>query len=481
MASSTQDICRILLMVPIYAIDAAVSIRFMQEAIILNTVRELYEAFTVWSFMSLILEFLHNEAVRSKDRGLLQPSEGDATAQLAEQVDELDEKVKEQAMHLAELNDSDGHKKQAQVELRLLQDQLRQSMSKLQQYDQLNRNRSADGGDGAITEVNAVRARSTSAVQDRMDLITELLATQPDEPHVFGVRQLLRCTPKCCGIRAPWRMGAVGPVRSQFLHRCRLGVLQFVPMQILVSVLCVILETQNVYQEGVWINQKLASPYRRWPTGFGCVNLIRIISCTYALYCLVYFYKGTKNLLAPDRVGYNIQTLAKFMSIKLVVFATFWQKMVFTIGTKLGHLLGPRLPIFYTYNFKNVWINILVTYFNSVGYFVVKGDDYGDGQTHHGCNCVGYTDGTDGPRNDNGFTYGNKTWGQTWGIRHGDKKELKDGVSFRCNMILPSLTCLYLCTFVPQMCLEREKSWGMATAAMVLCGQEKIGQAGKIW
>eukprot|EP01051_Picozoa_sp_SAG22_P001653 SAG22_NODE_67_length_22882_cov_25.671553_15_plen_152_part_00 len=73
MSRVQKHICRILLMVPIYAIDAAVSIRFMQEAIFLNTVRELYEAFTVWSFMSLIMEFLHNEAKKSHDRGELQP------------------------------------------------------------------------------------------------------------------------------------------------------------------------------------------------------------------------------------------------------------------------------------------------------------------------------------------------------------------------------------------------------------------------
>eukprot|EP01051_Picozoa_sp_SAG22_P001654 SAG22_NODE_67_length_22882_cov_25.671553_16_plen_135_part_00 len=77
---------------------------------------------------------------------------------------------------------------------------------------------------------------SVESVQGRMELIAALLATQPVEPHVFGVRQLLAVTPKCCGIRRPWQMG------KEFLVRCRLGVLQFVPIQILCSGLCVLLE-----------------------------------------------------------------------------------------------------------------------------------------------------------------------------------------------------------------------------------------------
>eukprot|EP01052_Picozoa_sp_SAG31_P032376 SAG31_NODE_3545_length_4140_cov_1.821579_1_plen_470_part_00 len=105
------------------------------------------------------------------------------------------------------------------------------------------------------------------------------------------------------------------------------------------------------------------------------------------------------------------------MSIKLVVFATFWQRMVLTIGTKLGHLLGSHWQFFYQYNFMNFWIEILGNSFNSLEYFVSKGSDYDDGQTNHGCNCVGYQSLADlqseGPKF--GFMYGNETFGQVWG------------------------------------------------------------------
>jgi hypothetical protein len=40
---------RILFMAPVYAISSWIGMRFMQEAVYLGTLRELYEAFTVYS------------------------------------------------------------------------------------------------------------------------------------------------------------------------------------------------------------------------------------------------------------------------------------------------------------------------------------------------------------------------------------------------------------------------------------------------
>ena len=49
---------------PIYAITAALSVRYMQEAVYFDAAREFYEAFAVWSFMSLMIEYLNNQASR---------------------------------------------------------------------------------------------------------------------------------------------------------------------------------------------------------------------------------------------------------------------------------------------------------------------------------------------------------------------------------------------------------------------------------
>ena len=57
-----KHIIRILFMPPIYAIDCFASIRFNSLGIYLSVFREIYEALCLWSFMSLMMNFLHNVA-----------------------------------------------------------------------------------------------------------------------------------------------------------------------------------------------------------------------------------------------------------------------------------------------------------------------------------------------------------------------------------------------------------------------------------
>lgn len=48
------------------------------------------------------------------------------------------------------------------------------------------------------------------------------------------------------------------------------------------------------------------------------LSLMNGISQAGALYSLVYFYRGTRQLLKP------IHPVGKFLSIKLIIFAVFW-------------------------------------------------------------------------------------------------------------------------------------------------------------
>ena len=49
---------RILWLVPIFAVDAWLALRYKEQALFINTARECYEAFVIYSFFSLLLEFL---------------------------------------------------------------------------------------------------------------------------------------------------------------------------------------------------------------------------------------------------------------------------------------------------------------------------------------------------------------------------------------------------------------------------------------
>lgn len=48
------------------------------------------------------------------------------------------------------------------------------------------------------------------------------------------------------------------------------------------------------------------------------LTIINVISQGIALHSLIYFYKGTRELLKP------IHPVGKFLSIKAIVFAMFW-------------------------------------------------------------------------------------------------------------------------------------------------------------
>jgi len=54
-------VVRILLMVPIYAVQSWLSLMFFQERIFIDTIRDLYEAFVIASFVYLIIELLGGE------------------------------------------------------------------------------------------------------------------------------------------------------------------------------------------------------------------------------------------------------------------------------------------------------------------------------------------------------------------------------------------------------------------------------------
>lgn len=121
----------------------------------------------------------------------------------------------------------------------------------------------------------------------------------------------------------PWIMGqpisAVDEVTGQrtvkwtspFFKNCKLGCLQYVLLKFLCSIFVMVLEKMNCYKEGDF----------SYTSGYLYICILTNTSQCWALYCLVFFYYATKNELGP------IRPVGKFLSVKALVFFTWWQSV----------------------------------------------------------------------------------------------------------------------------------------------------------
>ena len=120
----------------------------------------------------------------------------------------------------------------------------------------------------------------------------------------------------CCW-SDPWPMGPV------FLRRCLVGVFQYTAVMPFVTLLTGISQISGVY--GEWDNFSSAYPY---------LAFVQNASQCWALYCLVLFYKATASRLE------DVRPLGKFLSIKFVVFITWWQGLLISALSTGGIIKG---------------------------------------------------------------------------------------------------------------------------------------------
>lgn len=97
-----------------------------------------------------------------------------------------------------------------------------------------------------------------------------------------------------------------------FMHRCKHGILQYVVVRPLTTLLAVFSQLFNVYGEGEYDLSKT----------YIYLLVINNISQITAMYCLVIFYTGFKVELS------GMKPLPKFLCIKLVVFFSFFQSVL---------------------------------------------------------------------------------------------------------------------------------------------------------
>ncbi|EMS60248.1 hypothetical protein TRIUR3_11074 [Triticum urartu] len=102
----------------------------------------------------------------------------------------------------------------------------------------------------------------------------------------------------------------------------KFGLVQYMILKTFCAFLAFILELFGAYGDGEF----------KWNYGYPYIALVINFSQTWALYCLVKFYNATHERLQA------IRPLAKFISFKAIVFATWWQGIGITIICHTGLL-----------------------------------------------------------------------------------------------------------------------------------------------
>lgn len=95
----------------------------------------------------------------------------------------------------------------------------------------------------------------------------------------------------------------------EFLRFCKQATLQFCAVKPIMALVTLILQGMGKYHDGVWALHE----------GFIWITMVYNVSVSLALYGLFLFYNATRDLLSP------YSPVLKFMTVKSVVFLSFWQ------------------------------------------------------------------------------------------------------------------------------------------------------------
>ncbi|XP_053132144.1 transmembrane protein 184A isoform X2 [Hemicordylus capensis] len=105
-----------------------------------------------------------------------------------------------------------------------------------------------------------------------------------------------------------------------FLRFCKQATLQFCIVKPLMAIITIILQAFGKYNDGDF----------NIHSGYLYITIIYNFSVSLALYALFLFYFATRDLLRP------FEPVLKFLTIKAVIFLSFWQGMLLAILEKCG-------------------------------------------------------------------------------------------------------------------------------------------------
>ena len=311
-----RHLVKVLLMVPIYAIDAACTVKWpgLTETY-LGALRSLWEALTIYSFYMFVYEYLQVQAVAQLIHDEMNPDLDSMRLSTSSHDDELPETGS--GAGLATVGAEPSHRTASHQRKSSVDDSAEEYQAMLGDLRQGNESWATVR---LVQKLQRTPAPSISSRhEDNVEKYGPAGAGQGLTDHIFPFNGF--CGPKekrSCRLK-PWE-------GAKFLARCKHGVLQYVVLQVLCTVILVVTSriscpkapahTMNCYNE--------SNPNPKY--AYFWTTLILNFSQAWALYCLMYCYSVTKVILRP------IKPLGKFLCIKLVVFATFWQQLAFTIA-----------------------------------------------------------------------------------------------------------------------------------------------------
>jgi hypothetical protein len=267
-------VVRILWMVPIYSMESWLCLRFHKYAIYIETLRDCYESYVLYSFLQFLIQTLGGEEAL---------------------ILMLKDKSPTRGVHMWGL--------QYCVKPWLMGQPVSKSMVPYHPHHHHNNNNNMAT---SATTTN-LSSSSTSTATTATTTTTTSGGHSPKLASETTFNNNNNMNAPVVIKRVQWT--------SPFFVKCKFGVLQYVLLKFVSSVFVMILELKGWYKEGDFT----------YKSGYLYICFLTNASQCWALYCLIFFYYATHNELSP------IRPVGKFLSVKALVFFTWWQSVFISI------------------------------------------------------------------------------------------------------------------------------------------------------
>lgn len=259
-------IVRILWMVPIYSMESWLCLRYHSNAIYIETLRDFYESYVLYSFLQFLIQVLGGEE---------------------ELILMLKDKSPTRGFHMWGMQYCCRPWLMGQPVSRLEVCSPAANTIKKKTLNDEDDDDDDDEEEGAST-TSAVSMKKSSSFEEAASITLSAAETAHRK-------------------RVQWT--------SPFFVKCKFGVLQYVLLKFVLGIITMILELCGVYKEGNFTPNG----------GYLYICILTNLSQCWALYCLILFYFATVTELSP------IRPVGKFLSVKAIVFFTWWQSVCISL------------------------------------------------------------------------------------------------------------------------------------------------------